>query len=65
MCRDGVALAVGEHGAGQGNVVVIMGSIAHGEIPAAGEVDSLLCEEGAAEEPCDDGREQTGKTVHS
>ena len=39
MCRDGVALAVGEHGAGQGNVVVIMGSIAHGEIPAAGEVD--------------------------
>ena len=65
MCRDGVALAVGEHGAGQGDVIVIMGSIAHGEIPAAGEVDSLLCEKGAAEEPCDDGREQTGKTVHS
>ena len=37
-----VALAVGEHRAGQHHVVVVAGRVAHAEVPRAGQADDLL-----------------------
>ena len=42
LSAHGVALAVGQHGAGQHDVVVVLGGVANGEVPCPDKINDLL-----------------------